>query len=159
MSKEIERKFLVDFDRLALPEKGEKIKQGYIPVAKGTRTTVRVRVKGTEAYLTIKGENTGAARAEYEYLIPLEEAEEILAELCQKPFIEKTRYKIQIDAHVWEIDIFLGENEGLTIAEIELSKEDEIFTLPDWALEEVTDDNRYYNSNLILNPFKNWGAT
>ena len=133
--------------------------QGYIPIAKETRTAVRVRVKGTEAYLTIKGKNTGAVRAEYEYSIPLEDAEEILAKLCQKPFIEKTRYEIQIDAHVWEVDVFFGENEGLIVAEIELGKEDEKFALPDWVLEEVTGDNRYYNSNLVLNPFKNWGVT
>jgi len=159
MPEEIERKFLVDVDKLFLPENGERIMQGYIPIAKETRTAVRVRVKGTEAYLTIKGKNTGAVRAEYEYSIPLEDAEEILAKLCQKPFIEKTRYEIQIDAHVWEVDVFFGENEGLIVAEIELGKEDEKFALPDWVLEEVTGDNRYYNSNLVLNPFKNWGVT
>ncbi len=157
MPEEIERKFLVDINKLTLPEKGEEIKQGYIPVSSETQTVVRVRIKQPNAYLTIKGGNKGAVRAEYEYPIPLSDAEEILTQLCQKPLIEKTRYKIQVDAHVWDIDIFFGDNAGLTIAEIELSHEQEKFVLPAWALEEVTYDKRYYNSNLILNPFKDWG--
>jgi len=96
---------------------------------------------------------------EYEYAIPINEAIEMLEDMCQKPFIYKTRYEISADKHIWEIDIFHGENKGLVVAEIELSKECDKFDLPAWVVEEVTNDPRYYNSNLLLNPYRKWHTT
>jgi len=159
MPKEIERKFLVILNEIALPDNGEDIKQGYFPVADNVKTVVRVRVKGSNAHLTIKGENKGAVRSEFEYAIPLNEAVEMLEDMCQKPFIDKTRYEISVGKHIWEIDIFHGENKGLVIAEIELSEENDKFDLPGWVGEEVTNDPRYYNSNLLLNPYRKWCTT
>jgi len=159
MPKEIERKFLVNFNEIALPENGENIKQGYFPIADNVKTVVRIRVKASNAYLTIKGENKGAVRAEYEYAIPVNEAVEMLEDMCHKPFIDKTRYEIIVDNHIWEIDIFHGENKGLVIAEIELSEESDKFDLPGWVGKEVTNDPRYYNSNLLLNPYRKWCTT
>ena len=158
MPQEIERKFLIDVAEIELPSNGKEIKQGYFPISNRVKTVVRVRIKDEEAYLTIKGENIGAVRAEYEYAIPKNEAIEMLHNLCQKPFIEKTRYEIQIGKFTWEIDFFHGDNNGLAVAEIELTAEDEQFDLPNWVTEEVTNDPRYYNSNLRINPFKKWGA-
>jgi adenylate cyclase len=154
MPKEIERKFLIDLNLLVLPASGEIIKQGYIQTA--SKTVVRVRRYGEKAFLTLKGENKGASRSEFEYEIPVVEAETILIELCQKPFIAKTRYCINVGKHIWEIDIFSGENEGLILAEIELSSETEAFEIPNWVTLEVTNDSRYYNSNLVNSPFKSW---
>ena len=159
MPKEIERKFLVNLNEVALPDNGENIKQGYFPVADNVKTVVRIRVKASNAYLTIKGENKGAVRAEYEYAIPVNEAVEMLENMCHKPFIDKTRYEITVDNHIWEIDIFHGENKGLVIAEIELSEESDKFDLPGWVGKEVTNDPRYYNSNLLLNPYRKWCTT
>jgi len=159
MPKEIERKFLVNFNEIVLPENGENIKQGYFPIADNVKTVVRIRVKASNAYLTIKGENKGAVRAEYEYAIPVNEAVEMLEDMCHKPFIDKTRYEIIVDNHIWEIDIFHGENKGLVIAEIELSEESDKFDLPGWVGKEVTNDPRYYNSNLLLNPYRKWCTT
>lgn len=155
MPKEIERKFLVDLTKITLPD-GEPIKQGYFPIADTVKTVVRIRVKGKKAYLTIKGGNKGAVRAEYEYAIPINEALEMLEAMCQKPFIDKTRHEILVGKHLWEVDIFHGENNGLVVAEIELSEENEAFELPSWVREEVTHDSKYYNSNLLLNPYKQW---
>ena len=154
MPKEIERKFLVDLSDVVLPDNGEHIEQGYLPSAKNINTIVRVRVKGAKAYLTIKGENKGAVRTEFEYAIPIDEALEMLKELCQKPFIEKTRYELPVGGHLWELDIFRGENAGLVVAEIELTEENETFDLPSWVREEVTSDSRYYNSNLLHHPYR-----
>jgi len=159
MPKEIERKFLVDLNEVELPPHGRAIKQGYFPIADHVRTVVRVRVSDDKAFLTIKGANVGAVRPEYEYPIPRTDALEMLNDLCQKPFIEKTRYGIQVGTHVWEVDIFQGENEGLVLAEVELAHESEQFDLPDWVRKEVTDDSRYYNANLLGNPFSNWRET
>ena len=159
MPKEIERKFLVNLNEIAFPDNGEDIKQGYFPIADNVKTVLRIRVKGSNAYLTIKGENKGAVRSEYEYAIPINEAVEMLEDMCQKPFIDKTRYEISVGKHIWEIDIFHGENKGLVIAEIELSKESDKFDLPGWVGEEVTNDPRYYNSNLLLNPYRIWRTT
>ena len=159
MPKEIERKFLLDLNQVELPPNGKAIKQGYFPIADHVRTVVRVRISDDKAYLTIKGANVGAVRPEYEYPIPRMDALEMLNDLCQKPFIEKTRYEIQVGTHVWEVDIFQGENEGLVLAEVELADESEQFDLPDWAREEVTDDPRYYNANLLGNPFSKWRET
>ena len=154
MPKEIERKFLIDIKKLDLPDNGIVIRQGYLPTS--SKTVVRVRIKGVKAFLTVKGENKGAVRSEYEYDIPLIEAEELLNDLCDKPFIDKTRYEINVADHIWEVDIFHGENSGLIVAEIELDDETEKFELPSWVTEEVTGDAKYYNSNLLNNPYNKW---
>lgn len=154
---EIERKFLVkssDFKEQAFTQ--NKIAQGYLSSI--PERTVRVRIKGEKAFLTIKGigQQGGMSRFEWENQIPVDEAIELLA-LCEKGKIEKTRYEIKYGNHVYEVDEFYGENEGLTMAEIELQSEDESFEKPDWLGEEVTNDERYYNAYLSKNPFKNWG--
>lgn len=154
MALEIERKYLVDLEKLGTLENGSRIKQGYLSTNK--EAVVRVRVKNDKAYLTIKGSNIGVTRLEFEYEIPLDEANEMLNKLCQKPVIDKTRYLINHENHIWELDIFYGENEGLVVVEVELSSEDETIILPSWVKEEVTTDARYYNSNLMKLPFKDW---
>ncbi len=156
MPKEIERKFLINRSKISLPAAGKRIRQGYLPAANDSKTVVRVRVVDDQAYLTIKGENTGPIRSEYEYPIPPDHGEEILNGLCRRPLIEKTRYELVIENHTWEIDVFEGDNVGLIIAEIELETEDEDFIRPDWITREVTDDPKYYNSNLISRPFTSW---
>jgi adenylate cyclase len=159
MPTEIERKYLINLEEIDLPKKGVLIKQGFIPVSSETKTVVRVRIKGSEAFLTIKGGNIGATRLEFEYQIPFDDAEEMLANLCLKPLIEKTRFELNIERHCWEVDVFHGENNGLVIAEIELSEEGEEFALPTWIAKEVTDDPKYYNSNLLEHPYNLWGTT
>ena len=154
MALEIERKYLVDLEKLGTLENGTRIKQGYLSTNKDA--VVRVRVKNDKAYLTIKGSNIGVTRLEFEYEIPLIEANEMLDKLCQKPVIDKTRYLIDYENHTWELDIFYGDNEGLVVVEVELSSEDETIILPSWVKEEVTSDARYYNSNLMKHPFKDW---
>ena len=145
---EIERKFLVHTAILmdALPAEGEWLKQGYLNRDK--QRTVRVRASATQGWLTIKGKGEGLARPEYEYPIPVEDARVLLDTLCEG-VLEKTRYRIPAGVHVWEVDLFHGKHDGLVIAEIELSAENEAFDLPAWAAEEVTGDPRYYNSNLV----------
>lgn len=118
---------------------------------------MRIRVTGRKAYLTLKGENKGVTRTEFEYEIPVVDAEQIISELCTGPVVEKTRYLITYVDHTWELDVFHGDNEGLMVAEIELSREDERFEIPNWLGAEVSDDARYYNSSLLDHPFKNWG--
>jgi len=154
MAYEIERKFLVDIEKLPKLENGFIIKQAYMPTS--NNTVVRVRIKNTKAFLTIKGENKGLVRSEYEYEIPLEDAEEMISNLCKKPIISKTRYEIKHENHIWEIDIFYEDNKGLIIAEVELESENEKVILPPWVKEEVTEEDKYYNSNLIRNPFLKW---
>ena len=117
---------------------------------------MRVRTVADKGYLTIKGINVGARRLEFEYEIPIQDAEEMLTELCEKPLIEKNRYKLEHEGLLWEIDEFFGENAGLVLAEVELTSEDQVFAKPAWAGEEVTEDPRYYNANLIQNPFTQW---
>lgn len=152
MAVEIERKFLVQGDSWrAAP--AVFYSQGYLNRDK-TRT-VRVRIAGEQAFLTIKGVSVGASRAEFEYPIPLWDARELLA-LCEQPLIEKNRRKILYQGFVWEVDEFLGENLGLVVAEIELPAEDSVFARPDWVGEEVTGDARYFNSNLSSTPFTHW---
>ncbi len=154
MALEIERKFLVNLQELGKLENGIDIKQGYIKTV--DNTVVRVRVKGLKAYLTIKGKNFGISRLEFEYEIPLEEANEILEKLCSGSIIEKTRYEIKYENHLWEVDIFYKKNEGLVLAEVELEYEDEDLILPNWVKQEVTTDIRYYNNNLLKSPFSTW---
>lgn len=152
MAVEIERKFLVVGDAWrAAP--AEFYSQGYLNRDK--LRTVRVRIAGEEAFLTIKGESVGARRAEFEYPIPLWDARELL-NLCEQPLIEKNRRKILYQGFVWEVDEFLGENLGLVVAEIELPAEDTYFERPEWVGEEVTADARYFNSNLSRMPFSSW---
>ncbi|MBC2714783.1 MAG: CYTH domain-containing protein [Desulfobacteraceae bacterium] len=154
MAKEIERKFTVDKSSWNPGDAGVRVRQGYLPIS--GKTAVRVRVTGDSAWLTIKGENKGPVRSEFEYPIPLTDAHQILDELCERPFIEKTRYLVNYAGATWEVDVFDGENAGLIIAEIELASENQKIELPPWVLTEVTDDPRYYNANLIKYPFKDW---
>ncbi len=157
MALEIERKFLVKNDSWKnSADIGTKLIQGYIA---SENATIRIRVAGEKAFLTIKGRSTadGVSRNEFEYAIPLEDAEKMLDELCEKPYIEKTRYiVIAEDSHRWEIDVFEGANYGLVVAEIELENEDEGFALPDWAGEEVSSRPEYRNSSLAQRPFSTW---
>ncbi len=154
MATEIERKFLVIGDtwRDATPV---TYRQGYLNRDK-TRT-VRVRIAGDAAMLTIKGQTYGATRAEFEYAIPLADAESLLL-LCDGPLIEKTRRKIEYAGLIWEVDEFFGDNQGLVVAEVELTAEDQIVEFPEWIGIEVTDDARYYNSNLAMKPFNTWSS-
>jgi len=153
MGKEIERKFLIKGDAWREGAEGVLFRQGYLNSAK--ERVVRARTMGDKAALTIKGITTGATRLEFEYEIPLDEAGQLL-ELCEKPLIEKTRYKIPHAGLVWEVDEFHGANEGLTVAECELESEDQVIDKPAWVGEEVTGDPRYFNSNLIANPYSTW---
>jgi adenylate cyclase len=153
---EIERKFLVKndgFKTLATAKK--KIAQGYLNT--NPERTVRVRIADENAFLTIKGKGneTGMTRFEWEKEIPADEAKSLLL-LCEAGVIEKTRFEIPVGTHLYEVDVFSGENEGLVIAEIELEDENEAFEKPDWLAEEVTNDERYYNAYLSKNPFKKW---
>jgi adenylate cyclase len=154
MALEIERKFLIDISKLEKLQNGYDIKQGYIQTK--DETVVRVRVKGNGAFVTIKGGNIGATRLEYEYSIPVEDANEMLEKFCSKPILYKTRYLILHKKHTWEIDIFHKENDGLIVAEVELESEDESVELPEWIVKEVTEDARYYNSNLLEHPYSQW---
>lgn len=154
MAKEIERKFLVDREKLPPLETPHHIRQGYLP---GVKTaTVRIRISDTQAYLTLKGRATGLSRSEFEYSIPLCDAEEMLQEFCHTFTIEKRRYLLSYRGHTWEIDVFEGGNRGLIVAEIELSSEEEAFEVPEWVTEEVSFDPKYRNSNLISHPYTRW---
>jgi CYTH domain-containing protein len=161
MPTEIERKFLVigeawrsatDSDQS--PIAGIRYRQGYIFADR--QRSVRVRVAGEQGYLTIKGATTGITRSEFEYPIPLAHALELLATLCEPPLIEKTRYRIPHKHLTWEVDEFSGDNQGLVIAEVELTDPAQAIALPDWIGQEVSDDPRYYNSNLAKHPFTQW---
>ena len=154
MAKEIERKFLVKSDSWRGQEAGKRYRQGYLSTAK--ERTVRVRTAGDKGYLTIKGISVGASRSEYEYEIPVADANEMLDRLCERPLIEKTRYRVPHDGLVWEIDEFEDENSGLIVAEVELKDEHQSVTLPDWVGQEVTGDPRYFNANLVAKPFSKW---
>lgn len=155
MAKEIERKFLVDYEKWKLVKKpkGEPFQQGYLLAEKSK--SIRVRQTPTTAFLTIKGATKGATRTEFEYEIPYDEATELLNQFSIAE-LTKIRYKMEFEGKLWEVDEFLGENEGLWIAEIELQSEDEEFKTPDWVGEEVTTDARYYNANLVQTPFTKW---
>ena len=154
MGEEIERKFLVLGDLWRETAEGTRYRQGFLSTE--PERTVRVRVAGPRGSSTVKGKNVGARRAEFEYEIPMADAEQMLDTLCKRPLIEKVRYTLAIGPHTWEIDVFEGDNAGLVVAEIELSREDEAFEKPDWVGNEVTDDPRYFNSNLVANPYRTW---
>ena len=154
MGVEIERKFLLKGDAWRTLGQATLLRQGYLSL--DPARTVRVRIDGERAFLTIKGKSSGASRGEWEYPIPVSEAAELLDTLCQAPLIEKFRHRIALGVHTWEVDAFLGANAGLVVAEIELSHEDEAFDKPDWIGEEVTGDARYFNSNLIRQPYSEW---
>lgn len=156
MGVEIERKFLVAGHEWNRAGTRTLLRQGYLST--NSERLVRVRVAGEEAYLTIKGRTRGARRQEWEYAIPLAEANELLDGLCEKPLTEKYRYRVGYAGLVWEVDEFLGENAGLVVAEIELEEEDQAFVKPSWVAEEVTSDPRYFNSNLLKHPFSQWAS-
>ncbi|MEH2263653.1 CYTH domain-containing protein [Nostoc sp.] len=154
MAKEIERKYLVRGDSWRGLAEGSVYRQGYI--ATQDKTTVRIRIVGEKSYLTIKGPSIKYSRLEFEYLIPVKDAQEILETLCERPFIEKVRYKIEFGGLIWEIDEFDGVNKGLILAEVELNDENQQIELPNWIGQEVSDDSRYFNSNLVKHPFSQW---
>ena len=154
MSKEIERKFLVVSDEYRYNSIVDRYIQGYLCIL--PERIVRMRIIGERAFLTIKGKMVGLSRDEYEYQIPLNDAREILDRLCEKPLIEKDRYAVTVGGLVWIVDEFHGENEGLTVAELELKDETQSFARPDWIGREVTGVPRYFNSNLTDYPFSRW---
>ena len=154
MATEIERKFLVKGDEWRSQGTGTLYRQGYISTQ--GKITVRIRVVGNQGYLTLKGPSLGHVRAEFEYPIPIEDAQEMLDTMCDRPLIEKRRYKIKYGNLTWEVDEFAGENQGLILAEVELSKENQAVDIPDWIGEEVSHDYRYFNVNLVKNPYCNW---
>jgi len=155
MGIEIERKFLVaDESWRESASEGISYRQGYLN--RSDRSSVRVRIGDGKAKLNIKSAELGSSRSEFEYTIPVTDAEQILDELCAAPLVEKTRYIVAHAGHDWEVDVFSGDNRGLLVAEIELSHVTEEFERPAWAGQEVTDEARYYNVCLVENPFKNW---
>jgi adenylate cyclase len=154
MGIEIERKFLLASEAWRGLGRPTLMRQGYL-CADPVRT-VRVRIEGECAVITIKSKSVGASRGEWEYDIPVPDAAELLERLCEQPLVEKVRHRIEHAGHVWEVDEFLGENAGLVVAEIELGAEDEAFERPDWIGREVTGDQRYYNSSLIRQPYSKW---
>ena len=155
MANEIERKFLVKGEFKNIASKETRIVQGYLSSV--PERTVRVRIKGDKGFITIKGigNTSGASRYEWEKEIPTSEVEELL-KICEPGVIDKTRYLVKVDNHTFEVDEFYGENQGLTVAEIELSTESEAFVKPEWLGDEVTGDTNYYNSMLMKNPFTKW---
>ncbi len=153
MGREIERKFLIADDAWRSMSEGTDYCQGYLNSAKDR--VVRVRTMGSRAVLTIKGAGTGITRPEFEYDIPMEDAEELF-ELCEQPLIEKTRFKITYKGLIWEVDEFKGANLGLIVAECELESEEQVVAKPDWVGMEVTGDSRYFNSNLVAKPYSRW---
>jgi len=156
MALEIEHKFLLANEAWRKEIKHSvHYKQGYL--SSNPLSSIRVRISDTQAWLNIKSATIGSHRQEFEYEIPLADANTILDDLCHKPLIEKIRHHVQRNQHLWEIDEFMGDNAGLIVAEIELSEIGEAFDQPDWLGQEVTEDVRYYNNNLSRQPFKDWG--
>lgn len=154
MTKEIERRFHLSSDAWRGLVEGEWLKQGYLSVER--ERTVRVRIKGEQAWLTLKSNISNVSRHEFEYPIPLADAETIMAAMCPM-LVEKKRYRIVRGPHVWEVDEFFGQNAGLVLAEIELGDEAEAYERPEWLGEEVTEDPRYTNSYLSEHPWPSWG--
>ena len=157
MAKEIERKFLVKGDAWRALAQGTHYRQGYLNSVK--ERTVRIRTINEKAFLTIKGPTIGVTRQEYEYEIPHADCVQMLEHLAEKPIIEKNRYKIPHGGLIWEIDEFLGVNAGLIVAEVELSDENQVFNKPEWIGEEISADPRYFNSNLVKNPYTTWSKS
>ena len=153
-NEEIERKFLVRTDAWRSLATGRRMRQGYL--GSSQEALVRVRSTGDTGFLTIKGAHAGITRREYEYEIPVADAEDMLATLCGGRVVEKTRYRIPHDGMLWEVDEFHGANEGLVTAEIELDQEDQHFAKPDWIGEEVSLDPRYANAALAVRPYSEW---
>jgi adenylate cyclase len=153
MAEEIERKYLVEGAGWRSGP-GTLYRQGYL--CSDQARTVRVRVAGDRGFLTIKGETRGISRPEFEYAIPLADAEAMLEGLCARPLVEKTRHVVEHAGHTWEVDEFHGENAGLILAEVELSNADEVPALPPWVGAEVSSDPRYFNANLAKRPFRSW---
>jgi len=153
MALEIERKFLVDPEKWNPSDQGISIIQAYLGL--NPYPTVRIRIAGEKAFLTIKGQSQTISRPEFEYQVPVEGAQEMLKLAISNP-VEKTRYHVMYEGFLWEVDVFSGKNTGLIVAEIELKSEDQSFPLPDWVVEEVSDDGRYYNSYLSTCPFTEW---
>jgi CYTH domain-containing protein len=157
MGLEIERKFLVDHEKwrqLTKPA-GIHYRQGYL--LNEDHRTIRVRVTDEQGYITLKGATSGITRKEFEYKIPVDDGNELLDGFALSE-VKKVRYRIEFAGNLWEVDEFGGDNAGLIMAEIELDDENEKFDLPDWVTTEVSDDERYYNSNLSVNPFKSWAV-
>lgn len=152
MALEIERKFLVK-GKPWLGVAGQHIQQGYLNRDK--QRTVRIRIAGDAAWLTIKGPTQGTVRSEFEYSVPVADAQAMLA-LCDGPLIDKTRYRIEHAQQLWEVDVFHGDNDGLVVAEIELAHAEQVVVLPDWAGDEVSHDSRYFNSALASKPYRHW---
>ncbi len=156
MPQEIEHKYLVRLEIWKPSESGVLYRQGYLSTAE--ERVVRVRIAGEEAFLTVKGPAHGITRLELEYPIPMADAATMLDLLCERPLIEKTRYRQSFAGKIWEIDVFHGDNAGLVVAEVEVASESEPIEPPSWLGPEVSSDPRYFNSNLINNPYKNWRA-
>lgn len=155
MATEIERKFLVISDTWRLQvQRSEQFRQGYL--SNNPTASVRIRIENDQANLNIKGMTIGVTRPEYEYAIPLQDAQELLSTLCLPPLIEKTRHYIDYAGKVWEVDEFHGDNQGLVVAEVELNEANEAFELPDWAGKEVSHEPRYYNVRLTQYPYRQW---
>ncbi len=154
MALEIERKFLVSNDDWKpLVANSFSIKQGYLNL--DPERTVRVRITEDRAHITIKGKTNGISRAEFEYQIPLQDGEQLIL-LSEGVLIEKVRHEVKYEDNIWEIDVFLGRNKGLVMAEIELTSENQTFKIPPWIGKEVSADTRYYNANLVRHPYLNW---
>ncbi len=155
MGVEIERKYLLRNNHWRNDaDEGTRFCQGYLSA--GGPGSVRVRVEGDKANINIKSATLDMSRLEFEYPIPMQDAEQMLRDICIQPLIEKTRYHVHFHGKLWEVDVFAGDNEGLTVAEVELQSKDEAIVLPDWVAEEVTSDKRYYNVCLVDHPYKDW---
>jgi len=155
MATEIERKFLVlNDDWRSIVRSELKIIQAYLATNESSST--RIRIQNDIANINIKSATLGVSRTEFEYSIPIDDAQSMIENLCIKPVIEKTRYIVKHMQHTWEIDVFSGDNQGLIVAEIELASPDETFEKPSWIGEEVSNDARYYNVCLVKNPYKSW---
>lgn len=156
MATEIERKYLVNAALWRPADSGVLYRQGYLSSVK--ERIVRVRIAGDHGFLTVKGLTTGVQRLEFEYPIPLADASAMLDGLCERPLIEKTRHRETHGGRLWEVDVFHGDNDGLVVAEVELASAADRIVLPAWAAAEVSADPRYFNNNLIANPYKTWHA-
>ncbi|HEY9825619.1 MAG TPA: CYTH domain-containing protein [Stenomitos sp.] len=154
MGVEIERKFLVNTALWHPQTPGTLYRQGY--VSQVQNPTVRIRIAGNQGFITLKGQTQGTVRSEYEYAIPVEDAQEMLDQWCKPRMVEKVRYRVPIDHLVWEVDVFEGRNQGLVLAEVELDHPDVSINLPPWVGQEVSEDARYYNSNLAQHPYITW---